>query len=84
MVARTKALTNDGGVPSCTTGGVYKLVLSYQTALGFETGAYALRVTAVTNSLDQPSRHRQSARLARAREHRDNPALRSLLNAAGR
>jgi site-specific recombinase XerD len=35
-----------------TADGVYKLVRAYSAALGFETGAHALRATAATNALD--------------------------------
>lgn len=35
-----------------TPDGIYKLVRAYSAALGFETGAHALRATAATNALD--------------------------------
>jgi integrase/recombinase XerD len=35
-----------------TPDGIYKVVRAYSAALGFESGAHALRATAATNALD--------------------------------
>lgn len=42
----------EGAFQAITPDGVYKIVRSYSAALGFETGAQALRATAATNALD--------------------------------
>ncbi len=42
----------EGASAAITPDGVYKVVRSYSTALGFQIGAHALRATAATNALD--------------------------------
>ena len=42
----------EGGAQAITPDGLYKIVRSLSTALGFPIGAHALRATAATNALD--------------------------------
>jgi integrase len=55
---------------------VYRLLRAYSAQLGFEIGAHALRATAATNARSS-GRHRQGPGVARSRQYRHHPHLRS-------
>ena len=62
---------------------IYKIVRRYSADLGFEMGAHALRATAATtNALDNQSDIAKGPGVARPRQHRHHPHLRSPQDAA--
>jgi integrase/recombinase XerD len=65
-----------------TADGVYRLVRAYSAQLGFEIGAHALRRDGRYQCARPPGRHRQSAGVAWARQHRYDAHLRSSPHAA--
>ena len=65
-----------------TPNGIYTLVRTYTAQLGFESGAHALR-DGRHERPRSPGRHRQGPGVARARQHRHHPHLRSPQDAPG-
>ena len=59
-----------------TADAIYKIVRGYSAKLGFEIGAHSLRATAAKKRARPPSRYRQGAGVAGAREHCDDADLR--------